>query len=270
MSDQTEREKARDRDREDERQAARPACPVCGQGPLVEQRGKLVCAVPDHLRDLLRGRARLRTHLRKVAAFMLLRSRCAIALVLFCLLPSRGFGAGAGPQTKAAPASPRPIPSPAPPSTASTPSKASTIKIVDGTPEDALRTFMLAVLAQDGAALRAVTLPSPDLGLLLNGQGAPAEVVKAATEQFARLPMKRLKPGETIALTKNKPYIVSASEVGDDRAILLPQGSPVPTRLQRVKGRWKVAADPFIAARKAADVAKKKAEARKAAAESPR
>ena len=126
---------------------------------------------------------------------------------------------------------------------------------------------MLAVLAQDGAALRAVTLPSPDLGLLLNGQGAPADVIKAATEQFARLPMKRLKPGESIALTRNKPYIVSASEVGEDRAIVLPQGSPVPTRLQRVKGHWKVAADPFIAARKAADLARKKAEAKKAATE---
>jgi hypothetical protein len=28
----------------DERSSIRPACPVCGQGPLVEQRGKLICS----------------------------------------------------------------------------------------------------------------------------------------------------------------------------------------------------------------------------------
>ena len=28
----------------DERPPNRPACPVCGQGPLVEQRGKLICS----------------------------------------------------------------------------------------------------------------------------------------------------------------------------------------------------------------------------------
>ena len=39
----------------DERPPGRPACPVCGAGPLVEQRGKLdLLEVPDDLRDLLR------------------------------------------------------------------------------------------------------------------------------------------------------------------------------------------------------------------------
>ena len=49
---------------------------------------------------------------------------------------------------------------------------ASKIKVADATPEDALRTFMLAVMAQDEAALRAVTLPNPDLDWLLKGQPA--------------------------------------------------------------------------------------------------
>jgi hypothetical protein len=140
------------------------------------------------------------------------------------------------------------------------------IKVADATPEDALRTFMLAVMAQDGAALRAIALPNPEIEWLLKGQPAPPEVIDDAKTQFAKLPIKRLKQGERVALPRGKEYVVPANEVGDDRAVLLPRGSPIPTRLRKVDGRWKVSADPFIAARKAADAAKKKAEAKKAAA----
>jgi hypothetical protein len=139
------------------------------------------------------------------------------------------------------------------------------ITVADATPEDALRTFMLALLAQDAEALRMVTLPNPDRDWLLKGQPAPPEVIKDATAQFAKLPIKRLKGGEKFALPKGKQYVVAAGEVGEDRAVLLPQGAPVPTRLRKVDNHWKVAADPFIAARKAADAANKKAEAGKAA-----
>lgn len=141
----------------------------------------------------------------------------------------------------------------------------SQIKVADATPEDALRTFMLAVMVQDGEALRVVTLPNPDRDWLLKGQPAHSEVIKAATAQFAKLPIMRLKEGQKVDLPKGKQYVVAASEVGEDRAVLLPKGAPVPTRLRKVDGHWKVAADPFIAARKAADASMKKAEADKAA-----
>jgi hypothetical protein len=140
-----------------------------------------------------------------------------------------------------------------------------TIKITDANPEDALRTFMVALLAQDEPVLHAVTVPNPDLGWLLKGTALPAPVLKDLTAKFAKQPIKRLKAGETIALARGKQYTVAASDVGDDKAILLPQGSPVPTRMQKVKGHWKVVADPFIAASKAANVARKKAEAKTAA-----
>ena len=54
------------------------------------------------------------------------------------------------------------------------------IKVADATPEDALRTFMLAVMAHDEAALHVVTLPDPDLDWLLKGPAAPPEVIKEA------------------------------------------------------------------------------------------
>jgi hypothetical protein len=139
------------------------------------------------------------------------------------------------------------------------------IKVVDATPEDALRTFMLAVLAQDRAAVQAVTLPNPDRDWLLKGQPVPPEAIKDATAQFARLPIKRLRAGEKVALPKGRQYVVAVNEVAEDRVVLLPQGAPVPTRLWKVESHWKVAADPFIAAGKAADAAMKKAEADKAA-----
>ena len=167
-----------------------------------------------------------------------------------------------GREPQATPASPPQAESRSGAGTARAPGK---FKVKDATPEDALRTFMLAVLSQDGAAVQAVTLPNPDRDWLLKGQPAPPEVIKDATAQFAKLPIKRLKSGEKVALPKGKQYVVAVSDVGEDRAVLLPQGAPVPTRLRKLDSHWKVAADPFIAARKAADAAMKKAEAAKAA-----
>ena len=128
---------------------------------------------------------------------------------------------------------------------------------------------MLALMAQDEAALREVTIPTPDLDWLLKGDPAPPEVIKDATAQFTRQPIKRLKDGETVALPRGRQYVVAANEVGEDKAVLLPQGAPVPTRLHKVKGQWKVVADPFIAGRKAADAARKKAQMKSSAAQKP-
>ena len=47
------------------------------------------------------------------------------------------------------------------------------ITVARRTPEDALRTFMLALISQDEASLRKVTVPNPDLGWLLKGDPLP-------------------------------------------------------------------------------------------------
>jgi hypothetical protein len=143
--------------------------------------------------------------------------------------------------------------------------KAAKVEVADATPEDALKTFMLALISHDEPALRTVSLPTPDFDWLLKGPPAPPEVIRDAKEQFAKLPIKRLKVGEKVTLPRGKEYVVTANEVSRDRAVLLPQGSPVPTRLHDVDGHWKVVTDPFIAARKAVDAARKKAADQKAA-----
>jgi hypothetical protein len=190
---------------------------------------------------------------------MIRHLRMGFVVVSGCLLSTLCFG-------DEPPAKPIPPPQSKMQPGAPTPKPADKIKVADATPEDALRTFMLALMAQDGAALRAVVLPNPDLEWLLKGQPLPPDVIKDAMAQFAKRPMKRLKEGEKVALPRGQQYIVTASEVGEDRAVLLPEGSTVPTRVQKVKGHWKVSADPLIAARKSADAARQKVEARKAAA----
>jgi hypothetical protein len=133
----------------------------------------------------------------------------------------------------------------------------------DATPEDALRTFMIALVAIDEAALRIITVPVPDaeLAWLLRGQAAPPEVIKELKAGLAKTPIKRLKEGERVTLPGNRVYVVRPGEVGEDKAVLLPDRAPQPTRLQKIRGHWKVSAEPFIAARKAAAAARQKKQA---------
>jgi len=135
--------------------------------------------------------------------------------------------------------------------------------LADATPEDALRTFMVALVAHDEATLRAITLPAPDFEWILKGEAPPPEAMNQIREEFAKQPIKRLKQGDRVTLPRGQVSVVGANEVGEDRALLLPAGAPMPTRLQKVSGHWKVSAEPIIAARKAAEAAQRKAESQK-------
>jgi hypothetical protein len=138
------------------------------------------------------------------------------------------------------------------------------MKLADATPEDALRTFTVAVLAHDEATLKEITLPVEGFEWLLAGQAAPAGALAGLKEQLAKQPIRRLKAGERFSLPRGKSGVVGADEVGADRAVLLPEGAPLPSRLQKVKGHWKVDARPVIAGRQAADAARRKAASKKA------
>lgn len=128
------------------------------------------------------------------------------------------------------------------------------------TPEAAFRTFMVAVFERDEPTLRAVTLPAEGFEWLLQGQVIPKDQVAAMRAQLEKMPIKVLKAGDTIKLPGNRTATVGAEEVGEDRAVLLPQGAPVPTRCRKVEGVWRVDAAPIIAGRKAADSARKAAQ----------
>jgi hypothetical protein len=128
----------------------------------------------------------------------------------------------------------------------------------DDTPEDALHSFMVAFVEQDEAALRAITLPDPDLDGLLGGPRPPANAVEMMRTYAMELKTRRLKPGDSVAPTEGQPITVRPEDVAEDRAVLLPEGDLLPIKLQRVEGHWKVDARPIIAARKAAAAAQQK------------
>ena len=134
--------------------------------------------------------------------------------------------------------------------------------IANATPEDALRNFIIAMFIQDVAALRAITLPTDpaEFKWLVGGQPIPPDQLEEIKAQMKRVPIRVLKPGETVTLSRDRKVTVRPEEVGADRAILLPEGAPMPTRLRKIEGRWRVDPTPIIAARKAADAARKKAE----------
>ena len=125
------------------------------------------------------------------------------------------------------------------------------------TAEAALRTFVAAMLAGDEVTLRAVTLPNDDFVWLLKGKPLPKDQSDQIKEHVEKMPIRALKAGDTYTLPGNRKLTVSADEVGDDRAVLLPQGAPMPTRCRKVDGVWRVDAEPIIAGRNAAEKARK-------------
>ena len=131
--------------------------------------------------------------------------------------------------------------------------------VAAATPEQALRSFFIAVATKDEATLRAVTLPTEELELLLNGQALPTEQVEEFKAMMARQPIRAMAPGDEMILPGKRKMTVQPDEVTAERVVLLPEGSPVPSRVRKVEGRWRVDATPLIAARKAADAARKKA-----------
>jgi hypothetical protein len=161
------------------------------------------------------------------------------------------------PKAGPAAAAPKPKPKPAPPANRKALAK---VDLVDRTPEDALRTFLMARVVADETTLRAVTLPNPDLDWLLRGEEPPFKGLRELKLEMRRMPIERLKFGDKVTLPGNKVHVIRATEVGRDRAALLAEGQPTHMLLRKVNDHWKVDATPIIAARKAADAARQQAE----------
>ena len=151
-----------------------------------------------------------------------------------------------------------PSPSPSRPGTSPTQSRARA-NIADRTPGDALRTFVLAMANRDEPTLRAVTMPVEGFEWLMAGRAAPASVLKELEAKLAQPTFRSLKAGDKITLPGGQVVLVNAQDVGPDRALLLPEGASLPTRLHRIEGHWKVDPSAVIASRKAAESVRKTA-----------
>ena len=85
------------------------------------------------------------------------------------------------------------------------------------TPEQAIRTFIVAMMTKDAGTLRAVALPAADLDSLLQGQALPPESVEPFKAQVAQLPVRLLKAGEEITLADGRKYKARAEDVARSR-----------------------------------------------------
>jgi hypothetical protein len=128
------------------------------------------------------------------------------------------------------------------------------------TPEETFRSFLFAMITQDEQGLRDRTLPHDEFEWLLKGEAPPRIVHEQIKDQVSQMPVQLMKAGDEFTLPDGRKEKILPEEVAEDRAVVLPQGSPIPARLEKVDGRWRIDAAPIIAARKAADAARKKAE----------
>jgi hypothetical protein len=129
--------------------------------------------------------------------------------------------------------------------------------VAAATPEQALRTFLIAMTTKDEATLRAVTLPTEDFDWLLRGQVAAADQVDRIKAEIARMPIRALQPGDELTFPGGRRLTVQPKAVAADKAMLVMEGSPLPYGIQKVDGGWHVDAGPIIAARKRTDPARK-------------
>ncbi len=138
------------------------------------------------------------------------------------------------------------------------------VDLVDGTPKEALKTFMLALAAQDEATLRAVAIPDEGFDWLLKDRPATAapEVLAEIKAKLDQTPFRRLKVGDRVKMPGGRVGVIKPADVGGGRVVLLPEGTPLPARLENVGGHWEVFARTFIVARKPAEAERKKAQKR--------
>ena len=118
------------------------------------------------------------------------------------------------------------------------------------TPEQAIRTFIVAMMTKDAKALRDVTLPADDIESLLQGQALPPEAAEGIKAQIAGIPVRLLKAGEEVTLADGRKYKARAEDVAADRAVVFPQGASFPVLSRKVDGRWRIDAAPIIAGMK--------------------
>ena len=91
-------------------------------------------------------------------------------------------------------------------------------------------------------------------------------MIKELQKKLAQQTFRSLKAGVKFTLTQGQAVVVKAQDdVGPDRALLLPEGASLPTRLRKVEEHWKVDPSAVIAGHKAAEAARRKAEPKNSA-----
>lgn len=134
----------------------------------------------------------------------------------------------------------------------------SSSKTVTAGPDDVLREFLLALGTLDEKKLRSLALPHDDFETILKGQAVPDEVRKNFESFVKESPIKPLKPGDMLKLPGGRSLTVEPADVSETSVMLMFGRDPMPHRLRKIDGAWKIDPSAIIAARKAAEAARKK------------
>ena len=119
-------------------------------------------------------------------------------------------------------------------------------------PEDVLRKFIVSLAGGNRKQAATLIVPHPDAAILFQGESAPPAIVAQIEEQLASAEIRRLKPGDEVALTGGQAVTVGADDVSANRVLLQVPNHPIPYTVVRNKDGWQVDATPIIQARQAA------------------
>lgn len=115
------------------------------------------------------------------------------------------------------------------------------VDLVDGTPEEALRTFTLAMAAKDERVLRAITLPDDGFEWLLKDRPASltGESLRKMKERLDQTRIQRLKAGDRVKMPGGRTGVIRSADVRNGRVVLRPTQALTPRcwRTSRVTGK---------------------------------
>jgi hypothetical protein len=113
--------------------------------------------------------------------------------------------------------------------------------------------FLLGLLDQDEERIRSVILPHRDAWVLLVGQKTSPAVLAQAKADPNFIVCRVVEEGETLTLPGNRTSVVTKHEANENKQIVEywmdGKKTPLPLRVSRVDGHWKVDAGGIIAAR---------------------
>lgn len=127
--------------------------------------------------------------------------------------------------------------------------------------EDTLRVFLIASLRKDEAKLKELTRPNDDIAWLLKDP-ISERVAEQLEHQIRQIPIRSLKPGDSVTRKDGRVETVEPADVSSERAVLM-FGQSIFYHLRKVEGKWYVDPTRMIAMRKGNDAILKKQADRK-------
>ncbi|MCE9547604.1 MAG: hypothetical protein K8T25_19215 [Planctomycetia bacterium] len=165
------------------------------------------------------------------------------------------LGVGQSLRAEDAPAA-TPPPATAPPAVApaaAAPAAAPAAGAAERSIDDVMQAFFIALLSNDEAGVKAEIMPHAKAEILWKGMPVPKQLLEQMKKQFKGLTCREVKLGDTIRLPGGNEVKANDSMINADSKLVYPsvagEEMPIPLRMQKSEGKWKVDATPLIEAR---------------------